>query len=486
MSLDTISAETIEAIKKAQTAGVNTTTGITGIDLSDLISLIPVNTPFRDSLPRTKPKMGAKYAEWRALINVNNSQPNPFTAFDYSAPLVNIDEMDVTALYAKIGAGYTVTQDAIDQAGGYADAKAVTIFNSINQFKIGEDKGAIGGCLFSLGTPATPSVSDSPTGGSIPASTVVNVKVAARTGANYFWGGSTIASAQGTVTTSTVAAATHSATATVTAVRGAVAYDWYVAGFYYTTTVVNTVTITSVPVANNPTVPKLPGLYTTAPTSVPAVDTSAGANQFNGLLATLAGDYATGGATGLVTPGSGVTSGAYFHSLDGSPFTVSGASVQELDDLNQSIFDTVELSPDVYMMSSREGTALSNVLLSSTASETFFQPNLGGRSEAVLGAFVGWYVNKATGGTPVRVEVHPHMPPGTLIARTDRVPFPNSDITNTLEMRCVRDLADYEYAANRNAGVAGGGPRFDGETYANETLVNKAPVAMGVLQNIKS
>jgi hypothetical protein len=481
MSLDTISAETLESIKKA-TAGVNSSTGILGVDLSDLISLVPVNSPFRDQLSRTKPKMGAKHADWRALVNVNNTQPNPFTPFDNAAPLVNVQEMDVSAIYAKVGAGYTVTQDAIDFAGGYADAKAIAIFNALNQFKIGEDKGAIGGCLFSLGTPATPVVATSTTGGSIPTATAVNVKVAARTGANYFWGGSTVASAQGTVTTG--AGSTNSATATVAAVRGAVAYDWYVAGFYVTTTTVNKVTITAIPTVNAPAVPaNLPDLFGTPPSAVPVADSSAGANQMNGLLATLAGDYATGGATGLVSPGAGVSSGAYFASLNGSPFTVNGAAVAELDALNQSLFDTVRLSPDAYMMSSQEGTKLSNIILGSTASETFFQPNLAGRSEAVLGAFVGWYVNKAAGGTPIKVEVHPHLPPGTLIARTDRVPFPNSNISNVLEMRCLRDVADYEYAANRAAG-AGGGPRFDGETYANETLVNRAPVAMGVLQNI--
>ena len=484
MSVDAVTAETLELIKKATTAGVTAATGIQGFDLSDLTSLIPVNTPFRDQLARSKPKQGNKFTEWRALVNVNNTQPNPFTAFDFAAPLAQLSEMDVTALYAKIGMGYTVTQDAIDLAGGYADAKAVAVMNALNQFKIGEDKGAIGGQLFALTTPGTPTAVDSATGGSIAASTVVNVKVAARTGANYFWGGSTVASAQGSVTTSTVAAATHSVTASVAAVRGAVAYDWFVNGFYYTTTTVNTLLITFIPTANQ-AVPSLPDIFATAPTGAPTADSSAGSNQFNGLLASLAGDYATGGATGLVTPGTGVSSGAYFKSLDGNAFTVNGASVVELDNLNQSIYDNVRLSPDVYMMSSQQGTELSGVLLGSTVSETFFQPNLGGRSEAVLGAFVGWYVNKAAGGTPIKVEVHPHMPPGTLIARTDRVPFPNSNITNTCEIRTLRDVSDYDYAANRNAGVSGGGPRFDGETYANETFINRAPVAMGVLQNIK-
>jgi hypothetical protein len=478
--LDAVTQETIEQIKKAQTAGVNSGTGILGVDLSDLISLIPVNTPFRDMLSRTKPKQGAKFAEWRALLNINNSQPNPFTAFDFAGPLAQLEEMDVTAPYAKLAMGYTVTEDAIDLAGGYADAKAVAVFNALNQWKIGEDKGAIGGQAFALPTPGTPTVTPAATGGSIGSTTAVNVKVAARTGANYFWGGSTAASAQGAATTG--AGTTNSAVATVAAVRGAVAYDWFVAGFYYTTTTVNTVTITSIPTQNQ-AVPKLPDLFGTAPAAVPNTDSSAGQNQFNGLLATLAGDYASGGATGLVTPGGGTPSGAYFASLDGKPFTVAGSSVDELDALNQSIYDTVRLSPDAYMMSSAEGTKLSKVILDSGASETFFQPNMAGRSEAVLGAFVGWYVNKAAGGTPVKVEVHPHLPPGTIIARTDRVPFPNSQITNVCEIRCLRDVRDYEYAANRQAG-AGGGPRQDGETYANETLINRAPVAMGVLQNI--
>lgn len=482
MNADTITADTLEAIKKATTAGVTTGTGITGVDLSDLISLVPVNTPFRDMLPRTRPKMGAKFAEWRALVNVNNSQPDPGTAFDYAAPVVLLDEQDVTAMYGKIGAGYTVTQDAIDEAGGYADAKSVAIFNALNQFKIGEDKKLIGGCAFSLGTPATPTVTPSATGGSIPATTAVPVRVVARTASNYFWGGGTLPSAAGTATTG--AGTTNSAVATVAAVRGAVAYDWWVNGFYLTTTTVNTVTITAIPTANATTVPALADLYSVAPTALPTTDTSAKPNDINGLLATLAGDYATGGATGLVTPGTGMSSGTYFGSLNGSKLTVSGANVVELDNMNQSIYDNVRLSPDAYMVSSQQATEISGTILGGPAATTFFQPNLEGRSDAVVGAFVGWYVNKAAGGTPIKVEVNPHIPPGTIIARTDRVPFPNSNISNVLEVRCLRDLADYEYASNRVAGQAGGGPRFDGETYATEVLVNRAPVAMGVLQCI--
>ena len=280
-----------------------------------------------------------------------------------------------------------------------------------------------------------------------------------------------------------MAASTHSAVASVTAVRGAVAYDWYVAGFYYTTTTVNKVTITAIPTANQAT-PNLPGLYATAPTAVPTADTSAGVNDFNGILASLAGDYGSGTGAGLVTAGSGTPSGAYFASLDGSPFTISGQNITELDNLNQAIFDSVQLSPDAYMVSSREGSKISNALLASGSGQTFFTPNLAGRDAATLGAFIGFYVNKAAGGTPVKIEVNPNLTPGTLIARTDQVSFPDSGIGRVCEIRTQQDLTNWDYPAARQAGVAGGGPRWDGEVFALETFVNYAPTTMGVLQNI--
>jgi hypothetical protein len=484
MDLDSVTLETLEAIKKAQTSGFTSATGVVGYDLADLVSLIPVNTPFRDQLPRVKPKMGAKIANWRALLNANNAQPNPATAFDVAAALSLISEMDVSAPYAKVAAGWTATLDAEAFARGYADVHAKAIWNAMNQFKIGEDRKAIGGCAFALGTPATPVVTSSTTGGSIGQTIAIPVKVAARTGSNYFWGGSTIASASGTVTTPTDALTTHSGTATVTAVRGAVAYDWFVNGFYYTTTTVNKVVVTSIPVANALVVPNLPGLFSTVPPIVPVADTSPGVNDFNGILASLAGDYAVSPSTGLITPGgAGTPSGAYFASLNGAAFTIAGVNVVELDAMNQALYDSVQQSPDVYMVSSQEGAKLSNVLLNSTASQTFFQPNLAGRSAAVIGAFVGWYVNKAAGGTPIAIEVNPNLPPGTLIARTDSVMFPDSGIGRVTELRTQQDVTNWDYPAARAAGV-GGGPRFDGEVFALETFVNFAPTTMGVLQNI--
>lgn len=484
LNLNGTSEETLELIRKAQTSGITSGTGIVGVDLGDLISLIPVNTPFFNSVARTKPTMGAPYATWRALTNINNLQSDPGTALDWAAPLAQLNEVDVTAKYAKLGFGYTVTQDAIDLARGFADAHAVAVQNAMNQFKIGADRKLLGGQNFALQTPGTPTVTTSTTGGSIAATIAVNVKVAARTLSNYYYGGSTVASAQGTVTTG--AGTTNSATASVTAVAGAAAYDWFVGGFYYTTTTVNTVLITSIPTANQ-AVPTstLPGLNGTAITSVPVADSSAKSTDFNGLLATLAGDYANGGATGLVTRGTGTNSGAYFKSLDGAQFTVSGQNIAELDALNTNLFNAVQMSPTRYLVSAQEASSIAKLIFANAGGGTnYFAGSDRNRTDVVAGGFVGHYINKAAGGVPVPLQVMPNLAPGTLIAVSDTLPFPNSNVSNVLEMRSLHDVADYQYATNRNAGVAGGGPRFDGEVYATTTLVNKAPVAMGVIQSI--
>lgn len=479
--MDDKSLQTLDLIK-AQTTGVTSSTGLTGIDLSGVVSLIPVNTPFYDSIPRQKSTTGAKYAQWKVLTDITNLQADPATPFDYAAPLALLNEMDASAPYGKVGYGYTVTRDAENFAKGYVDARARGVFNSLSQYRIGIERKLLGGQVFNLPTPGTPATATATTGGTVAANTYA-IKVAARTGSNFYWGGSTDASAAGSQVTT---GATSTLTASVAAIPGAVAYDWYVNGFYTTTTTTNKIVWTTTPPASNQPVPNIPGLNGTAPTSVPAVNTSGKANDFNGLLSTLAGDYATGGATGLVQRGSGVNSGAAFQSLDGATFTVNGQTINELDTLNTTIYNKIQASPSRYLLSSQEATSLSKLLLSQAGGgTTFLQPTGGGRNNIEAGGYIGSYINKAAGGIPVPLVVMPHLAPGTMIAVSDSgAAFAGADISNVFEMRQLDDVQDYQYATNRNSGVAGGGPRDDGEVFSTSALINRAPVGAAVLSNI--
>jgi hypothetical protein len=91
-ALDNVTEETLSAITKAQTTGILENTGIYSYDLSGLVSLIPVVTPFRDIVSRTASPDGNPYAVWRAIMDLTNAQPDPSMGFDYAANEVNFLE----------------------------------------------------------------------------------------------------------------------------------------------------------------------------------------------------------------------------------------------------------------------------------------------------------------------------------------------------------------------------------------------------------
>ena len=495
MDLDEITAETINLFK-ASTNGITSSTGIKGVDLSDLISLIPVVTPLRDELARTGPDQGSDVAQWEVLLNVNNTQPNPSVAFDAAGKIAKVSELLVQAAYQPMAMGYTVTRDAIAKARGYANAQAIAIYNAINQWKIGEDKKAFGAQSFALARPAAPTLSDSTTGGTIANSTALTVGVAARTGSGYYYcdgdgtgtgkGNSQANSAL--ITTSTVGSGTHSVSASIPSVVGAVCYDWFqstnggTTWFYYTTTSLPSVTMTSVPGANQtPPSTTLPDLSTTVPTINTAADNgSAGTNEFNGLLATITGDYVNNSV--IVQHGTGVSSNATLIDAAGSQFTVSGGGIQQLDNFNKQYYNATKLGPSRYMVSAQEANSLSAIVLNNPGAVTYLtMDDAAGRGQIVAGGRVGSYVNRIT-GEQIPIKVYPHIPPGTMTPVRDSVPWPNANITRVMEMRCLDDLYNYVYGSDR----ASGGPREDGEARAVETFINRAPVVCGVIQSIQA
>src|ERR1051325_10942983 len=137
--LEDLSEETLAAIKKAQTTGILESTGIYSYDLSELVTLIPVVTPFRDHVSRKISTDGNPFAVWRAIMNLTNSQPDPSMGFDYAANEAVFQEQDFQAKYMPTGVAGSVTQDAFDLAKGYADPYSVGTFNTLNQVLIGDD-----------------------------------------------------------------------------------------------------------------------------------------------------------------------------------------------------------------------------------------------------------------------------------------------------------------------------------------------------------
>ncbi|MFB8182627.1 hypothetical protein ACFC8N_42890 [Streptomyces sp. NPDC055966] len=491
--LENVTKDTLSAIAKAQTSGILETTGIYSYDLSELVTLIPVVTPFRDIVARKASPDGNPYAVWRAILDITKSQPDPAVAFDYAANEVSFNEQDFQARYKPLAYAGLVTQDAYDLAKGYADPYAVATFNVLNQLLIAEDRKLLGAQSFALAAPAAPVVTQHATGGTIGAVSLY-VGVAARTGSGYYYGSG---NSQGTssVISTFGSGSTNSVTATVTAVRGAVAYDWFYSAngstwYYYTTTSTNSVTITQTIASNQALPTNLPDLSTNwkGSAGVPTINTSAdngsaNAADYDGFMASLTGDY--NGSGQWVQPGTGTANPSIFKSLDGAALTLTGGTITEIEaNLFLPLWNQVKTSPTAIMVNAAQAQEIANLILGSSSATTYLNTDTSGRVSVTAGGRVGEIVNAPAGGVTVPIEVHTSLPPGTIIARTDRVPFPQANISSVLECRTLRDTAQFDYGINRNPGVAGGGPRKEFELRTVSAFLNRAPVAMAVMSNV--
>jgi hypothetical protein len=485
-TLEDTTEETLAAITKAQTTGILESTGAYSYDLTGIVRLIPVVTPLRNAIARKASPNGSPFAIWRAFMNVNNQQPRATPGMDYASNEVIFAEQDFQAAYQPVGLANIVTQDAVDTARGLYDPYAEGTFQTLNQVMIAEDKLLMGGQSFPLPQPGTITSTPSTTGGSVAASTTIQVAVAARTNSGYYWGGNSRGRATGAITTT---GTTSSIAASIAAVKGAVAYDWFFsptgATYYYAgTTTVASYVFTSTLGANNPVGSiALPDISTVVPTlNVAADNGSAQAAESNGLIATLTGDYNANGQ--FVTPGTGTTNGAVFVDGGGAALTLSGGSVTQIEALFAALWNSVKCSPTALMMNAVQAQEIANLVLGGSAATTFLTTDESNRISTTAGGRVGQIVNTPAGGMTVPIEVHVSLPPGTIIARTDRVPFPQANISATLQVRTLRDYSQFDYPAARIAGVLGGGPRKEFEIRSVQTLINQAPVSMGILSNI--
>ncbi len=500
-----VSEETFALIKSA-TSGIDTTTGIAGIDfIQDLMSWVPVDVPFFNSVPRGQGR-GAVAVFWETLLNVNSAQNWAGVQQNYAAQIAKVQNQYTFSPYGVIGQGGTVSWDAIAQGTDYTDVLAVDTLQTINQQLIALEVNQLNASCFALPTIGTPVPVAATTGGSIPASTAVYVKVAARSNMNWYIGGSGVASAEATVTTGS-GTSTNSVTVTVPYVKGAAGYDWYVgsatgAEHYYTTTPVPTVTVTSIPTSAQNVPTSYAGLYGSygqgapiaGPSAVPTSDTSYQSYWINGLKASILGDWPSSpdqailtgnNPPGLVTPGTGVSQGAYYSNLAGGQLTVSGAAFEQIDAMNLAIYNNYQVTPSRLLMGSQVITDFANGFLDNPQAVTWLSPDAkNGKLEAVMGGHVATYANKTVNGRPIPLWLMPYLPPGQVIAVIDSLPFPGSNVTSALQARTLYDFFRFDYGANRELATADGGPRYDFEVRTEEAFVNKAAGVCGVIEGI--
>lgn len=489
-------AQTLDLLKGALSApndeiakSISVSTLLTAYDLqAPAKNLYPVNTPIRNRLPRVGGTGPA--TNWRQITAINGSG---YDAMGWVAEGQRTGRMSYSAVarsasYVTIGEEDNVTFEAISAGQGFEDVRATGTMRVLQKMMLKEENALIfGNANLALGTPGTPTLSAGGTGATLPAATY-SVIVVALTGEGFrgasLAGGvptsQTVTGADGQTYTLNGGSSMRSAAATqaitlgqtlscsVAAVTGAVAYAWYVgtagAERLERITTINSATFSA---------PLVGGTRQLA-TTVTADSSRNATLAYDGLLTT------------ALTSGSG----AYVRTLPtgtagtGTVLTASGrGTINEIDDMLQSMWDNWQVSPSVIYVNSQELKNITNKALAGPGTSPLlqlFSPPGEGSAGLMAGGVVGFYFNPFTmgGGMRIPVMLHPALPPGTILAWADNLPtqYQSNNVPNVAEVKVRRDYYQLDYPIRTRAQEFG--------VYCEQVLAVYAPFAMGVINNI--
>ena len=487
MNIAQTTQDTLGLMKESLAKNVTVSTGLSAYDLqAPAKNLFPIVTPLRNSLPRVARLNPGDAARWRTITSIAGSgydamgwvpEGQRTASMSYSAtPQV--------APYLTIGEEDTVTFEAEAAAQGYEDLNATATLRLLQKTMRKEETALLGGnASLALGTPTAPTLSASGSGATLPAATYSVIAVALS-----FEGYRNSSIASGVATTKTItgndgnaytlnggssmrsASTTQAVTlgqtlaATIPLVAGAVAYAWYVGA-------VGSETLQAITTINSATfsAPLMPGQQ--AATVITAD---------NSRNATLAFD-------GLLTIGFNPVNNAYVQSLatgvagTGTFLTPSGrGSIVEIDNMLMQMWNAYRLSPTVIYVNAQEQknitakclTNASGPLVRYTVDGSQKQPY-----EFAASGVVRWYYNPLT-GTEIPINVHPDLPPGTLLAFCERLPvwYQSNETPNVAEVLTRRDYYRVDWPLRTR--------RREYGVYAEQTLAVYAPFGVGIIANI--
>ncbi len=482
-------ALTSQELAKAWTQSPNQGTGLTQYSLeAPAKTLYPVITPLRNSIPRVVGGQGIQ-ANWKAITAINTALTNIGLGEGNRGGVISTSVTEYFASFKGFGLDDYVTYEADWAAAGFDDAKARATQGLLRSVMIGEEKWILGGLgTFALGTTPTPVLATATTGGSLPTATAHFVRCVAlslegyvyataksqilgqivRTNAegstDTFNGGSAQASVSASITTG--AGATNIINATVAPVRGAFGYAWFIG-------------TTNAPAS----------LYLQAVTSINSYQfrTSAtGAEQ--ALPADVASnDRSQNGLSfdGLLSIAAKAGSGSYFNTMPtgvagtGTPLTADSAGgIVEIDAMLQWFWDNLKLSPTRIWCSSQEMLSLGKKVLQGSATSTQRFTFVSQQGQLVASRVIKGYLNPFSmdGASEIPIGIHPNLPPGTILAVTDQLPYTLNGVTDVYRMLMRRDYYQIEWPQRSR--------KYEYGVYADGVLQHYYPPSLGVITNI--
>lgn len=467
-----------EGLAKAtfeQTSG-GATTGLTYYDLEPGAKfLYPVLTPLRNSIARVSGKGGTQ-ANWKAITAINTDNLELGVSQGNRAGVMAKTTKDYNAAYRGLGLESSVTFEGQYAGQNFMDIRATAGRTLLESVMLGEEKVIFAGNgTLALGTPGTPTLAGSTTGGTLAAATY-NVHVVAlshqglsvgsvaggirtsitRNNADgsedTYGGGSSNKSAAASATTT---GSTGSIAASVAPVRGAFGYAWFwgTAG----NEVLGAIT----------TVPKL--TITAAAAGTQNISTVTADNSRNALV-----------YDGLITQALAADSGAYYRDLLGETLTADGAGgIVEIDTALQWFWDNWKLSPDTMWVSSQEALSISKKILAGGAGSSNFRINVDMQQGMMAGGvMVKQYLNRFSmnGAGVVDIKIHPNAAAGMIFFFSATLPYPVSNVSNTIQILERQSYYQIEWPLRSR--------KYEYGVYYDGVLQHYAPFSMGVISGI--
>jgi hypothetical protein len=492
-----ITAETMTLMKEALSSqrrdlakAVSTSTGLAFYDLQGPAkNLYPIVTKLRNMTPRVgRPSGYGTAAHWKQITALTGSGYDAmgWIPEGQRSATMSYTEVDKSAAYVTLGEEDYLTFEAESAAEGFEDLNSTVSLRLLQKTMRKEETGLLAGnASLALGTPTVPTLSaPADATSTMPAATYSVIVVAlspegwlnckgnavagftpqksitGMDGQSYTLNGGN----SNVSTNATVAVASgHGLAASVTPIRGAVAYAWFVGAAGSET--LQTITTVNCVYFN--------GSLATgrqAATTVTADNSTNAGLAFDGFLVNA---FEGGTVTTLPTGATGT----------GTPLTASGrGSIVEIDTMLQAMWDNYRLGPTVIFVSSQEQKNITNKVLSNASGPLLrydVTATPGEPYAITAGGQIKYYYNPFDGdGMTIPIVPHPDLVPGTLFAYCERLPewYQSNEVPNVAEVITRRDYYRVDWPLRTR--------RREYGIYAEEVLAVYAQFAMGIITNI--
>lgn len=466
--------KTVEGVKDSTKLekAIDTGAGLMGYSLeAPAKQLVPFASPLRNIIPRKTSKTGTS-VHWKAITDV--AAAGKATAIEgVRGNGMRYSVADKLAAFKVIGLQDSVTFEAEAAGRNFQDVKATAVTNLLLRVMTEEEKIILGGNTTALPAVATPVATTATVANSTITAGSYSVKVAALTlvaanrvvtnaqlpnltGLNI---PATDANNQaitgaydGVTAASTAASVTVTAgdgiSATVTPVKGALAYAWFVGAS-------GSETLQIVTTNSAMTIDKL----VTGGSSAPTADGSADPLAFDGIIPQI------------------LNGGGLFYDMANQQLTASAGGIEVLDEINSRLFNEYKNGATRYLVSEQLAKDITSAIVKNNGAPTLFVNNTE-KNDITGNYMVRRYVNKSFGGENISIEVHPWLPNGTMVVMCDNVPYPNANISSVLEMECGYDYRQLEYARTS--------PKYEFEVRTYEALKHYFPACQAIITNVKT